>query len=112
MRERIRHYHIDFFDYVACQRREKYIYEAETYFWQELLEKCEERYSSSTDKTRICKKFSDAYRERLAYQTSNFSSFRVPTLTPGLPDLGPTPTAPQIDDRELKEELGKKYPLL
>ena len=112
MREKIREYHIDFYDYKFAQRREKAIYEQETEIWLALFEKCEERHHTSTDRLRLCRRFLDAYKERLAYQKSDFSSYRLPTLTPTLPDLGPTPTPPQVKDEALIKEMQKKYPLL
>lgn len=110
LRERIAAYHAAHFDFKQARMREKAIFQAETIIWNELFVRCEERNINNTDKTRICKPFKDAYLERVAYEKSDFSAFRVPTLTPGLPDLGKRPVAPQVKDPELRRTLENLLP--
>lgn len=83
------------------------IYIEETALWYEKLQKCKEKSGPGLEKNIRCKPFDDIYRERTAYINSRYSKYRIPVLSPDLPNLGPKPCPPEVKDPVIKDFLDR-----
>jgi hypothetical protein len=79
----------DYYDYKNAMVREKLIYVEETLLWEKKFEACKS--SAGLQKNKLCRHLEEMLKERAAYVHSRYAKTRTPTLTPGLPDLGPPP---------------------